>query len=287
MNLCQACKRPENNNYLCTDCETTLADMLSQIPWLIEELDTRIQRFDRITQGTIGRARSIDPPAIIDFDACETARNLRADLLRWVERVAEAHTGRRPAVLHTAATADLARWLQHNVHHIARLALAGNLFHDIEKKVGQDQTGGQLVKAINRTARHFAGTCPTIRGHNPRGEPLHCDQPLYADTDERTTTCPKCKQDINVEANRRQSEIDRDLMTEPKLLEVLADLGENVSRVRFYRWVKELRIRPKGWIHNGAIVPVRIRRGDPAVYSLARARKLRAKEETRQETMTP
>ncbi len=47
MNVCQACKR-QAQLYLCDDCETTLANMLDQIPWLLDELDARIQGMDRI-----------------------------------------------------------------------------------------------------------------------------------------------------------------------------------------------------------------------------------------------
>lgn len=277
MNLCQACKR-QCDLFLCTDCTGILADMFSQLPWLIEELDIRIQRLDRISQGTIGRARSIDPPAIIDFDACETARELRKELRHWVETVAKRHTGRTPPGLDTVTTADLARWLQLNTEAIARLDIAGGIFHDLKKRVGTDQRGGQLVKAINRTARHFAGPCPTVRGHNQRGEDIECGEILYADEDETTVTCPRCRQDINVERNRLRANVERDLMTEPKILETMTNLDEKISRVTFYRWVREKRIRPKGWIHDGRIMPMRIRRGDPAVYSLARARKLRTRE---------
>lgn len=285
INLCQECKR-QCQLYLCEDCTKILADILSQLPFLIEELDTRIQKLDRINSGTIGRNRRPDELNLIDFDAAETARKLRQELTTWVERVAEQHTGRKPPGLATVRTTDLARWLQANVEAIARIDCAGALFHDIKKRVGNDTRGGTLVKAINRTARHFAGPCPTIRAHNGRGEEITCDEILYADEDDRTITCPACKQDIDVEQNRLRANVKRDLMTEPKLLETMNNLDEKVSRVTFYRWVREKRIRPKGWIHDGRIMPIRIRRGDPAVYSLARARKVRTREQQKKQEAT-
>ncbi|MGV0793036.1 DUF1922 domain-containing protein [Mycolicibacterium sp. XJ1819] len=295
MNLCQQCKRPEPHTYLCENCTTQLANMLHQLPWLITELDNRIQQLTRTTHGTIGRnRRPANELNAIDFDAADTARKTRKTLLHWVTEIAQKATGRTPPALHTATTTDLAKWLYANVNHIARLDLARRnhkghttghrLYHDIEKLVGTNhQRTGTLIKAINPTERHFAGLCHTITGHNHQGEPIHCQTTLYADVDETTITCPTCKQPIDVEKNRRDTEIDRDLMTEPKLLEVLADLDEKVSRVKLYQWIREKRIRPKGWIHDGRIVQYRIRRGDPAVYSLARARKLRAREQQRQE----
>lgn len=282
MNLCQHCKRP-NQLYLCEECTTTLWNMLDQIPWLLNELDTRIQNLDRIPHGTIGRNRRPGDTTVIDFDACETARETRKTLRQLVEDVAAKHTGRVPPGLDTIATRDFARWLQVNVEAIARIDIAGNVYHAINKLVGADQRGGQLVGAINRHEHRFAGPCPTIRGYDNQGRPIECGQSLYADIDEDEVTCPQCEQPVDVSRNLDKAAVDRDLLPEPKLLEVLRNIGEPVSRVKLYQWIRELRIRPKGYLHQGKIVPLRIRRGDPAVYSLARARKLRAKEIARQQ----
>lgn len=282
MNLCQACKRP-NQLYLCEECSTTLWNMLDQIPWLLDELDARIQKMDRIPHGTIGRNRRPHEMSVIDFDACETARNTRKSLQKWVEDVAERHTGRTPPGLDTCATRDFARWLQVNTTAIARLDLAGALHHDISKMVGPGPRGGQLVNAINRVEKRFAGPCPTIRGYDNQGRPIECGTTLYADVDENSTVCPDCEQTINVTDNLDKAAVDRDLLPEPKLLEVLKNIGEPVSRVKLYQWIREQRIRPKGWMHQGQIMPLRVRRGDPAVYSLARARKLRNREATKKQ----
>lgn len=281
MNLCQACKRPDQL-YLCEECRTTLWNQLDQIPWLLDELDARIAKMDRIPHGTIGRNRRPGDTTTIDFDACETARNTRKTLHHWVVTIAERHTGRKPAALTTAATRDLARWLQVNTTAIARLNCAGQLHHDITKLVGPDQRG-QLIHAINRHERRFAGPCPTIRGYDNQGRPIECGHTLYADIDETTVVCPECEQAIDVARNLDKAAIDRDLLPEPKLLEVLTNIGEPVSRVKLYQWIREGRIRPRGWIHHGKIMPLRVRRGDPAVYSLARARKLRNREITKQQ----
>lgn len=282
MNLCQACKRPDQL-YLCEECRTTLWNMLDQIPWLLDELDARIQKMDRIPHGTIGRNRRPHEMNVIDFDACETARETRKLLQQWVEDVAVKHTGRRPSALSTAVTGDFARWLQVNTAAIARLDIAGALYHDIAKLVGPGQRGGQLVAALNHVERRFAGPCSTIRGYDNQGKPIECGATLYADVDEETTVCPDCEQTINVAENLDKAAVARDLLPEPKLLEVLKNVGEPVSRVKLYQWIREGRMRPKGWMHNGSIMPLRVRRGDPAVYSLARARKLRNREITKKQ----
>ena len=276
--ICQTCRR-QSPLYLCTDCTSTLTDMLTQIPFLAEELDTRIQKLDRINLGTIGRNRRPDELNVMDFDAAEQSRKLRKLLLHWVTTIATRHAGRPPHALSTVRTGDLALWLAANTKGIARLDLRDprgghQLFNDIRRLVGTDtQRTGTLVTAINPRERHFAGPCPTIRGYRGN-DPIECNTLLYADIDQITVRCPTCKQDIKVEDNRLKARIDRDLLTEPKLREVMASLGETVSRTRFYAW----RMRPRGWMHDGQFVKRRVSQRDPAVYSLRKARRMWARD---------
>lgn len=279
---CQHCGRP-TQLYLCDDCQTQLANMLDQIPSLAEELDTRIQKLDRIHQGTIGRNRRPDELNIMDFDAAETARKLRKTLLHWVTTIAERHSGRRPAGLSTVTTANLAKWLRTNVGAIARLDLTHRgrhqLYDDIAHYISPDQRGGQLIRAIDRNERHFAGTCPTITGHDHDGDPIECGTMLYANTDDPTTTCPECHQPINVEHNRRQAAETRDLRTTTEILEVLTNIDEPVTPDQLNRWITARRLRTMGWRHDGTLVQTRVNEHSQPLYSLKRARKLRRRDE--------
>lgn len=278
MSDCRACTRP-TDLFLCTDCETQLADMLDQLPWLLDELDARIQKLDHTNTGTIGRNRRPNELNIIDFDAAETARNIRKDLLKWVETIAQQHTGRKPPTLNTVTTKNLARWLHTNTHAITRLPLAGDLYRWTNRLVGSDQQGGQLIKTINPTERHFAGLCPTTRGHDPDGTPIECGQTLYADTNEPTIQCPTCHQHIDVEQNRRQAAASRDLRTAPEILELLTNLDETIESKQLDAWIQARRLKLKGWRHNNAIVETRVNQHSEPVYSLQRARKLRRRDQ--------
>ena len=280
MTECQHCKRP-TQLYLCDDCTDTLRDMLSQIPWLLEELDARIQKLDRTPHGTIGRTRLPDELSVIDFEAAKTARNIRKQLRRWVETIAERHTGRKPPVLDTVATADLARWLQLNAAAIARLNIAGQLYAEIDKLVGSDQKGGQLVRAINPIEHHLVGPCPTITGRDHNGYPRQCGHILFADTYDRTVTCPDCEQDIDVERTRLATAQARDHYTEVDLLDLLTNIDESVTPDQLARWINARRLRRAGWLHDdGTITEYRLNddRAEP-VYSLDRARKLRRRDD--------
>jgi hypothetical protein len=281
MTPCQQCHRP-NDLYLCESCQTQLSNRLSEIPWLLEELDNRIQNLDRINVGTIGRNRRHDHMNPIDFDACELARTIRKTLQRWVETIAAHATGRTPAGLSTVTTPDLARWLNANITHIARLDLAKKgrhpLYDDITNITGTPDQPGRIHRAINPNEHHLVGPCPTITGRHPDGTPRQCERTLYADTYDTTVTCPDCHQGIDVEATRLRSAAARDHHTRNELLELLATIDEPIDPQLLRKWTTTGRLRPTGYRHDGTITEYRIHPNAEPVYSLDRARKLRRRD---------
>lgn len=285
--LNRACKRP-SQLFLCNDCTRVLANMLDQVPELLDELDARIQKLDRVPHGTIGRTRSASDLNVMDFDAAETARATRKLLRHWVETIAELHTGRRPPGLDTVATRDLARWLQVNVEAIARIDRAGDIFHDINQLVGSGDKGGELVRAIDRRERHFAGLCPTIRGYDNTGRPVECETVLFAEVGDRTVDCTECGEEIEVKKNQARTLASRDLMTMPTLIEALGNAGEPVKPEKLNRWVAIKRLRPRGYLHQGEFVKTRVREDDRALYSFDTARRLlrRDNQHTRRQKAT-
>lgn len=134
------------------------------------------------------------------------------------------------------------------------------------------------LRMINRPDRHFAGPCPTIKAYSRTGKPIECGKFLYGATDERSVTCPACKQQVDVQKNRQRSWLEVDLMTERALFQRLTDIEEPVSRVQFYASIKAGKIKPRGWLHKGVFVEHYIQRGDPQVFSFRAVRQMREAE---------
>lgn len=279
---CQTCGQPAQTN-LCDDCRRRLTEGLRELVWLLKQLDVTTRRLDKLNKGAIGGG--CDNPSPINFGAMESARETRAVLLELVDRIARTGTGRPPAQLDSVATPDLAAWLAVNTGHIANHPDAGRIMATVLAFVDDDPRGrpGPLYTAINRTDRRFAGPCPTLRGHNPRGERIECATMLYAAFDEVFTRCPRCEAEVDVKKNRLKAAADRDIVTEKQLLEILANEAKFddepiVSRVKLYEWIRAGRLEPKGWLHNGHPVKFHIQRGDPRLFSLTQARENRRRD---------
>lgn len=243
------CHRP-TDLFLCTDCTNTLHDMINEIPWLLTELETTIRRQDKLTAGGI-IGKSCDTPSPINFDAM----NVKRDALEAIN--------------------DITRYCHLSAKDIARHKKAGHHYREIANLVGEGEDGGRLVQAINRQERTYYGPCTTITGRDRQGRPRVCGQDLYAPKESVEITCPKCGGVLNPQRQLMSTITDRDLVTELKLLETLDTLGEHVPRGQLYAWIRAGRLVPRGWVHQGRIVPARVRRGDPRVFSLSQARQLR------------
>ncbi|QOF43793.1 hypothetical protein E3G69_002842 [Mycobacteroides abscessus] len=134
------------------------------------------------------------------------------------------------------------------------------------------------LRMINRPDRHFAGPCPTIKAYSRTGKSIECGKFLYAATDERSITCPACRQPVDVQRNRQRAWREGDRLTERILLKRLKDIEEPVSERQLYRWLRQRKLTPVGWLHKGVFVEHYIMRGDPRVFSLRAVRQLRAAE---------
>lgn len=266
MTDCRNCRR-DTELFLCTLCAKELGALLSDLPWLLDELETTVVRQDRLGTATVGK--SSENPSPINVGAMELARNLRGQLGTIMRDLCEVRGTAPPPRTWTASL--IAEWLGANLGAIACSEDAGEIYGEIRS--GTDA----ILAAINRTSRMWCGPCTTVVAHDPTGEAIECGVDLYADRENlaEMVRCPRCRCFVDARTQLLATIRRGDLLPEAKLLEILADLGEAVSRVKLYDWIRAGSLRPRGYVHHGRIVAERVRRGDPRVFSLSQARQLR------------
>jgi hypothetical protein len=268
MTDCRNCRR-DTELFLCGLCSKELHALLADLPWLLDQLEITVVRQDKLSTGVIGR--SSDNPSPINVGAMELSRNLRGQLGTMVRDLCEVRGITPPRKVW--ANSVMAEWLCGAMPAISCSEDAGQIYREI--KGGTDS----VLIAINRVNRMWCGPCTTVVAHNPQGEDVECGIDLYADRDSgEDIKCPKCQRSVNPRDQLMTTLKRGDLLPEPKLLEIMDSLGEKVSRVKLYEWLKAGYLRPRGFLHHGRIVPELIQRGDARVFSLTQARELRARD---------
>lgn len=311
MTKCRKCSQPAQL-FLCPKCVAALREHATQLAWLVERLDETVTRQDKLASPTIGKAS--DEPLPFNANASEIAHRARGTVTTWVRAICE-HRGitfepvrvvpldfigplpderwRRLPRRYRPTLADMCEWLAEHVHAIALTPGAEECALDMAELCAS------IVQAVNRQERHFAGPCPTVKGHDRRGEQITCGRMLYAGADEQFIECPTCKTRIDAQKNRLRTSVDRDLMPEPKLLEALRAVEGGLdedgnpkpvpSKNHIRRWIKKRQLHIRGWVHQGRVVEHYIQRGDPRVFSFSQAQHLWWKEppaSAKQETGT-
>lgn len=296
MTKCRKCSQ-KCDLFLCPKCVDALRAHATQLAWLVERLDETVTRQDKLTSATIGK--SSDEPLPFNAPASQLAHRARNTIGTWVRSICE-HRGieftplryvrldfigplqpdqRRARTFRPRTySVQACQWLAEHVHAIALSPGAEECAADMAELCAS------ILAAINRQERHFAGPCPTVTGHNRRGEQITCGHMLYAGADEQFVECPTCKARVDVQRNRLRTSVDRDLMPEPKLLEALRAVEGGLdedgnpkpvpSKNHLRRWIKKRQLHIRGWVHQGRIVEHYIQRGDPRVFSFSQAQHL-------------
>jgi len=268
MTDCRNCRR-ETDLFLCGLCTKELGALLGELPWLLDQLDITVIRMDKLSTGVIGR--SSDNPSPINVGAMELSRTLRGQLGTIIRDVCESRGVQPPAKVWS--NSRMAEWIGTHLGSVVCDENAGQIYRELRN--GSES----ILAAINRISRMYCGPCTNVVGHNPQGEDIECGHDLYADREAvGDSRCLKCQRSFNPREQLLITIKRRDLLPESALLETLETLGEKVSRVRLYDWIRAGSLQPRGYVHHGRIVPTRIQRGDPRVFSLSHARQLRWRE---------
>ena len=236
---------------LCKTCKSQLDQMLADLSWLLHELEVTAARQDRLT---VGMARPAERPSPANMGAVELLRSIQVQLSGL------AHGVKLPPRM-------LVWWLREL--DLASRDDAAHCYRAIQSLVGASGRG-PVHDIINRCDRRFAGDCPD------------CGELCYARDEDIYITCGACKIPIDVAKNQHRALMEYDLLPERALLAVLDNLGEHVSRVKLYSWIKAGKIWPAGYLGKEGVVARKGGHRDPRVYSLTRARTLRRREQTPQ-----
>lgn len=286
---CLVCSR-RSNLYLCPHCTHRLDGYLDNLPWLIRQLDVTLQRKDHLT-GSVG-GRSSDTPPPINFDALDTTTKVRTALACAVGRLlldGEAFRPPRTMPMHfigplppgwqrthfIPTTADYIAWLQAHRRRIPKSIHAADILRDLADLADEDRAAGTLVHAINRNERRYYGPCSHVVGRDRNGQSRECGGDIYGPRDADMVTCPDCGVSVAAAYQLDQTEARSDLRTMDMLIDTMRNLGETVGRNRVQQWINTGRLQRRGYYNpDRGITKKRVRRGDPAVYSLNQARDL-------------
>jgi hypothetical protein len=234
---------------LCNTCVESLGGMLTELVWLLRELEITAARQDRLTLGV---ARLVEHPSPANMGAVELLGSVGTQLRGIVDLALEPRA--------------LARWLYDHLDELTRRPDAARCYRTVQHLVGISSAGGPIHDVINRPDRRCAGDCP------------ECGEICYGRTADTYCVCGCCGTPIDIARNRARAIAEYDLLPERALLTILDNLGEHVPRVRFYGWVKAGKLPTAGYLGRSGIVARRGGRHDPRVYSLRRVRALRQRE---------
>lgn len=277
-----------------------MKDALDQIPWQMLEVETTICRLDRLNLGIQGRGS--DNPSPINLGAAAVSAAAESLLVELVEKVSSTFQvrffppnsvghlfigpllpgWRRLPRGYSGSAVQRATWLSHHVNLIAKLETAGEIYDRVTDLTGdpdRPSKPGRLIKAIDRSVRCWAGTCPTPVGRDREGLVVTCDRDLWAEDSESEITCPSCQLEINVKRNRERMVMDRDLLPEKRLMEVTDTLGERIYSDKIQKWLKSGRLKPSGYLAGNQIVEHRVDARSARLFSLSRCRQLRWQDE--------
>jgi hypothetical protein len=242
---------------LCTRCVDQLEGMLTDLSWLLGELEVTADRQDRLS---VGKSRRMGHASPANVGAIELQRAVREEL-RWT-------VGRPTLPIRNPQL--WVWWIRTHLDEIVRAPDAAAVYRTVVRLSGF-HSPGPIHHAINKPERRFAGECPDC------GELCYarCYEDIYA-------TCGACGLPVDVEKNRTRTVVEYDLLPERALLQILDNLDEHVPRVTLYAWIKTGKLPGAGYLSANGIVAHKGGPRDPRVYSLDRARALRRREQTPQ-----
>lgn len=231
--ICQAaaCMRPSDDWILCRDCGRVLTEVLTDMGWMLDELDLVLTGQVRYVSQSSGK--SSETPMPFDVKASETRAYLMAELATAVRLLEEANGWDARATTERAA----ALWLREKVSAI-RLHPAGA---DIIDGILRWWAAAQWV--IDRPSqRQYLGDCDV----DPEG--ITCGGRIYGRAGKPEAKCDTCGGFYEAEALRKNllDQLEGRMLTAAEIAHMSTYLGlvsdRQAVRKRINQWASRNRI---------------------------------------------
>ncbi|CPR79468.1 hypothetical protein PP568_13180 [Mycobacteroides abscessus] len=232
------------------------------IIWYLDRLMESAYLQTRMGSSSV-RTAPDSMPLLPDSRASKLRHQIHAELTSWVKQIAE---GRRIRFLplesvepdfvgplrpgwrripreYTATSADMARWLAHNLLAIMSEENAAELYDELVALTRKAH------RAIDRPELQLFGECSKSMGESDEGVPLACGVKLYAEKGETVVACPRCRSTYGVDELREDMRARaRDQpMTGADVLRMMKLAGEAPPPSTFYKVLR--RVMPRLYLH--------------------------------------
>ncbi|NGX09129.1 hypothetical protein [Mycobacteroides franklinii] len=232
------------------------------IIWYLDRLMESAYLQTRMGSSSV-RTAPDSMPLLPDSRASKLRHQIHAELTSWVKQITE---GRRIRFLpldsvepdfigplrpgwrripadYTATSADMARWLAHNLLAIMSEENAAELYDELVALTRKAH------RAIDRPELQLFGECSKSMGESDEGVPLACGVKLYAEKGETVVACPRCRSTYGVDELRddMRARARDQAMTGADVLRMMKLAGEAPASATFYKVLG--RVAPRSYLH--------------------------------------
>lgn len=241
--ICQvaSCLRPSDGWIVCQHCGDVFVDMLTEVPWMLDQLEIVVLGQTKYTR--IAAGKSAERPLPVNLKASDTRDALANEITTSARMIAEVNGWEFEA----ATTKQAALWLAHRVSAV-RLHVAGGEVVD-----GISRWYAAAMYVIDRPLmRQFLGDC----GESWDGE--ECSGRIYGKQGKPEARCDTCGSVYEAEALRKwllMQAMDR-LMTSAEIGDMSPLMGTGSPdrmQNRIYKWHQRGRITSRGVRENSPL----------------------------------
>lgn len=163
-------------------------DLMHQVHWVVEELDTTLTRQTQFT-NPYEAGKSVETPVVFHESASDAAFDLHGTLLSWVTAVCDQRQVPHPGMQRSV---QLAQWMSRNVGHLAVMEDAEDCLDELVDAVKR------CVRIVDRpVGRIYVGPC------GDESETGRCGADLYASPLKPEVKCRECGAVHEVEKRRK------------------------------------------------------------------------------------